>query len=961
MKRSFAFILFIASLVGFSTSAGWSQTGKIRGTISDKATGEVLMFTNVSIKDDSTLIGGAQTDLDGNYEIAAQPGTYNLEVSYVGYNTNTITEVEVSADSVTVIDFLMEEASQVLEEVVVKASRIDRTENALLALQRKAITVQDGISAQEINRFGSSNAAESMKRVTGAAVVDGKFIVVRGLGDRYTSAQINGQQLPSTDPYRNTVQLDLVPANLLDNVIASKTFTPNQPGNFTGGNVDLKTKAFPDRFTLSATLSSNYNTQSSLRDDFLTQTGGSTDWLGFDDGTRAISDVLSSRVYLDTVTTSTAIRARRDKFQAELLDQGIKSLNQERVPIRKSTAVDHSVSFSIGNQYSVKGNPLGVLVGLNYRKNYDYYQGIDAYFELTDPDSDLNINRQLDEERGTETATIGGMANLSYKFGASNKISLITIYNHIGTNDNRIFEGLFPAIISGNGEFQTRALRFQERELIDYQLAGEHVLGGEKGIRLEWGASLVNFTQDDPDFRQFSNTFTIGDEGDSTFFITPAEFDLPFHFFRTLDDRQYTGKLDFTVPIAQNKSKASKLRFGGFYSTKDRAFEDNVYQIQIPSTAMRYMGDPEAFFGDGNIGITDVTQQNGEDRYTIGLFTIPFEKPTKENSYDGEETVAAGYAMIEYDWEKIKLIAGARAEYTDIMVTSFAEDLEPASIEQLDVLPSLNLIYRLTEDMNLRASASQTLARPNMRELAPFVAFDYGGGNRVQGSPDLERTLIQNYDLRWEWYPRPGEIIAASAYYKNFNDPIVTAFVPESANPLIRYTNVDKATVYGLELEFRKSLDFITESLKDLKFVTNFSLIESIVDIPDAELEIIEEFNSEKGDTRQFLGQSPFLVNGALNYENDELGIDAIVSINVFGRRLAVISEGRNPDVFEEPRPLLDFSISKSLTQRWSLKFSARNLLNPTYEQTMDFRDRTYLLRQYRTGRNLGLSLSYKI
>lgn len=958
MKNAFNSILLTLILIGLSVSAGWSQMGTIRGTISDSKTGEVLMFTNVLVKDLATPIG-AQTDLDGNYEIDIEPGTYTLEVSYVGYTINTITEVEVKESEVTVLDFLMEEASQTLEEIVVKAQRIDRTENALLALQRKAITVQDGISSQEISRFGSSNAAESMKRVTGASVVDGKFIVVRGLGDRYTSAQINGQQLPSTDPYRNTVQLDLVPANLLDNVIASKTFTPDQPGNFTGGNVNLKTKSFPERFTLSASLSSSFNTQSSLQDDFLTQDGGNTDWLGYDDGFRAIPDILNDPVYLDTVTTSTAIQARRDKVLAELLDQGIKSLNTQREPSTKSTALNHGASFSIGNQYSIGDNPFGLLVGLNYNKSYSLYEGVDAFFELTDPESDLNINRQLREKRGTETATVGGMANLSYKFGGSNKISLITIYNHIGTNDNRTFEGDFPAIISGNGQFQTRALLFSERELVDYQLAGEHVVGGEKGIRVEWGASIVNFTQDDPDFRQFSNTYRINDEGDTLYFISPAEFDLPFNFFRSLKDKQYTGKLDLTIPFAQSRSKANKISLGGFYSDKDREFADRVFQIQIPNGATRYMGDSEAFFGPSNTGITGFDAER--NLYMIGLYSLPFEKPTKENSYNGSETVAAGYAMLEYDWEKFKVIAGARAEYTDMMVASLAEGLDTAEINQVDVLPSLNLIYRLNENMNLRASASQTLARPNMRELAPFVAFDYGGGNRIQGSPNLKRTLIQNYDLRWEWYPRTGELLAASAYYKNFNDPIVTAFVPESANPLIRYINVDQATVYGLELELRKKLDFIANALRDFKFVANFSLIESIVDIPEAEQEIIQEFNPEKGDTRQFLGQSPYLVNASLNYLNTELGIDAIVSLNVFGRRLAVISEGKNPDVFEEARPLLDFSVSKTLTQRWSLRFSATNLLNPNYEQTMEFKGKTYILRQFQTGRNFGLSLSYKI
>ncbi|NRB63659.1 MAG: carboxypeptidase-like regulatory domain-containing protein, partial [Saprospiraceae bacterium] len=314
-------LLSITMLVAFVTQA---QEGTIRGTITDVETGEPLMFTSVFIKDTNPPFG-AQTDLDGNYEIRIPEGSYTLEVSYIGYASKTITDVMVKENEVTILDFSMVEETEQLQEVIVQASRIDRTENALLILQRKATTIQDGISAQEISRFGSNNAAETMKRVTGASVVDGKYVFVRGLGDRYSSAQLNGLQLPSTDPYRNSMQLDLIPANVLDNVIASKTFTPDQPGNFTGGNVNLKTKAFPERFTLAASFSTSYNTLVTGTNNFLTHEGGQTDWLGYDDGTRSIPGILQDSNYINTITQSSAILARRDSGLAHLIDDGIRS------------------------------------------------------------------------------------------------------------------------------------------------------------------------------------------------------------------------------------------------------------------------------------------------------------------------------------------------------------------------------------------------------------------------------------------------------------------------------------------------------------------------------------------------------------------------------------------------------------------------------------------------------------
>jgi len=949
------FTLVILTLfIGYTAFA---QKGTIRGTITDAQTGEPLMFTSVYVKNTDPPMG-AQTDLDGKYEIKITAGTYTLEVSYVGYATNTITEVQVAADSVTILDFSMKEQTETLQEVVVQANRIDRTENALLVLQKKATTIQDGISAEEISRFGSNNAAETMKRVTGASVVDGKYVYVRGLGDRYSAAQLNGQQLPSTDPYRNSMQLDLIPSNLLDNVIASKTFTPDQPGNFTGGNVNLQTKAFPERFTLQASVSFSYNTLSTFNDEFLTHEGGSTDWLGYDDGFRDIPDILVDSSYINTITRSSAILARRDAELANQIDSGITSLNQQRAPTTKTSGANTAVSFSVGNQYEVGGNPLGAFIGVNFRRNFSHYSdGAFNYFELTDPESpDLNINRDLDDTRSIMNAQLGGMASLSYKFGGSNKVSFIAIYNHTGAKESRALQGPFPAIISGNGEFQTRALRFQEREFINYQLSGEHVLG-ESGLKLEWSGSAVTNTQESPDFRQFSNTFRIRNETDTSYFITPAEFSLPVNFFRELEDQQYNGKLDFTLPIAQGESKFNQIKVGGFYSTKDRFFRDNVYQIEL-GNADPYNGDPTEFFGDDNIGITSF-DPDASNPYMIGLYARSFAKSTNENSYDGTESVAAGYAMLNYDFKFVKVIAGARVETTDIELENLLGDT--AAIQTTDLLPSVNLIFPVNDESNIRASFSQTLARPNMRELAPFVSFDFGGDFLIQGSPDLNRTLIQNFDLRYEIFPNPGEVFALSAYYKSFDDPIVTAFDPESPNPLIRYVNVDQAEVYGVELELRKSLGFITPALNNMKFSTNLSLIESVVDIAEADLPIIEEFIPEKGDTRPFNGQSPFLVNVALQYVSREQGIDAVLALNVFGERLSDISQARNPDIYEQPRPQLDFTFSKSLTDRVGIKVSASNLLNPDYQTTMEYQGQEYIITNFRRGAQFGLSLKYSI
>ena len=322
--------------------------------------------------------------------------------------------------------------------------------------------------------------------------------------------------------------------------------------------------------------------------------------------------------------------------------------------------------------------------------------------------------------------------------------------------------------------------------------------------------------------------------------------------------------------------------------------------------------------------------------------------------------ITAGYLMAVQEFGKLKFIGGARVEKTDISVASLDTTEQVGNIDATDILPSVNLVYELTENSNLRASFSQTLARPNMRELAPFPSFDFGGDFVLVGNPELERTKIKNFDLRWDFFPKPGELIAVSAYYKKFTDPIARSFTA-TAEREIRYINVDEADVYGVEVELRKNLSFISDALYDFNFITNFSLIKSVVDIPDDEQAVIDEFNPEKGTTRPFQGQSPFLFNAAINYTNEKHNLDAIIAVNIFGDRLSEISQGFNPDVYEQSRAQLDFSVRKNLTNDLGIRISANNLLNPAFKKTMTLNGEDYLIANYKRGRTFKLSLSYQL
>lgn len=949
-------------LLLLTCSATWAlaQEGIIRGKVIDKATGEALMFANVIVLQTDPPVG-TETDLDGRFELALPAGTYDLQASYIGFPDQVLSGIVVVAGETTVVDFFMESQVQELSVVEVAAERVDRSEVALIALRKKAPGITDNLSAQEMARFGSANAAESMKRVTGASVQDGRYLVVRGLGDRYSSAQLNGMPLPGNDPYRNSTQLDLIPANLLDNLITSKTFTPDMPGNFTGGNVNLNTKSFPEEPVFQAGVSLGYNTQSTLRNDFLTHQGGKWDWLGYDDGTRRLPAILQDPEVVKQMTPSLHIRARSKEATATLLDQTSRALSSQMAPHTMTSLPDHGFNFSLGNQYELFGNPLGVLAGASYKRSFrGYDDGVLAYEELTDPNSEaLNTFYNLTEARGLDNPQLGAMAGLAWKFGGSQKISYIALYNHDAEKLSQTMSGAYPGIVSGGGVFESRALLFRERSLFTWQLAGEHV-PGPSDIRLEWGLSMVQSSQDEPDFRQFANTWKVQPTGDTSWFISPAEYDLPYHFFRSLDDRQQVAKVDLTVPFAQSINSRNKIKLGGLYRAKTRQFVDNVFQMRTNSPyAADYNGDPDFWFGPDNVGI--IGYDSTLMRYQAGLFAVNDRKSSNRNSYAGNETIAAAYAMADFSTGNWRFIGGLRLEQTDIRVQSRDTALATGRIEQLDLLPALNVVYQLKEDMNLRASFTRTLARPNMRELAPFTSFDFIGGFRITGNPELRRTLVTNYDLRWEMFPTSGELVAVSAYYKSFDDPIGKAFVPEAANPEIRYVNVSDAMVYGLELELRKKLAFLSHALEKLRFQGNCSYIWSVMAIPDTERDIVRRFNPEKGETRPFPGQSPWLVNAGINYFDLDKGVDALLSFNMYGPRLAEISEGKNPDVYEQAFPQLDFSFSKGLNEHLNLRFAATNLLNATFRKVMSYKGNEYLIQEFRPGTTVSLSINYKL
>jgi TonB-dependent receptor len=570
--------------------------------------------------------------------------------------------------------------------------------------------------------------------------------------------------------------------------------------------------------------------------------------------------------------------------------------------------------------------------------------------------------------------------NLAYKFNNNNSITFNLLYN----NDAEItarnqFGGFTGQVSDTRAVFNVNSMEFIQRQSITPQLFTKHVFPKLNNAELQLGGSYTASKQDEPNLRYFAystvidsvNVFdemgnTIGARLDTNYSIQNSEYQYPFEFVRNLEDKQYQAKVDFTLPLGS--SGINKLKVGGYYSSLNRNFEEYRFQL-TPSPGLpqdvgftAYDGDLEGFFANENMGIIDTTfRTNGSvQRYVPGYYYV--NNTIDRNFYTGSQSISAGYVMGIFNLtQDFKVVGGLRTEYTNMQAVSRDTSLPTANIKLLDFLPSLNFIYALNDRMNIRLSGSRTIVRPNLREIAPFEQLDTKNGFFLLGNPNLERTSIWNADLRWEFFPRSGEMLAISYYYKQFNNPIFKQYNPAATIPELQFINVESAFITGAEIEFRKSFDFITPKLADLSMGANFSYIYSRYNIPENEVgnSLFIDSTYEQT-TRPFQGQAPYIVNFILAYDNSKIGLESALYFNVSGNRLYNIALFATPDIYENARPTLNYKISKTFGKYFSVSFAARNLINPEHNRIQTHRGQDFYAERYRLGRTFVVGLGFK-
>ena len=941
MKKS----IILKIIVGLLSFITFAQSGIITGTVNDGEYNDILPFANVIIKDSQR---GALSDFEGKYSLELKPGIYTVQFSFVGYQTLEINEVIVKNGETIIVDVTLKASTAKLDEVIIRTSLKRNTEASILHLQRNSVKLVDGLSLESIKNSGASDIASAVKNIPGVSVQRGKYVYVRGLGDRYTKTSLNGVDVPGLDPDRNTLQLDLFPSSILENVIVSKSSTADQGADFTGGAINIVTKDIPNKEGYSASLGLGYNSDFHFNKNYLTYKGSKTDFLGFDNGLR--DNPIPNQQYIPL-----------PQENGEVVEILTKRFTKNLAARRETSFMDYNFSFTAGNQFDVGNNKLGYVAAISYRNETQYFsQYIDGqvFRKNVNPTIyELNTDRTQQGEGGTNNVLISGIAGLSFKTEKSKyKFNILHIQN--GESKASIFNQ--QNRIQNSNQIKKDNLIYTQRSITNLLLNGKHSIDQESNWILDWKLSPSLALVYDKDFRVTPFKVSIDElTGIETYTIEPSESGLPTRIYRDLNEGNIVSNIDI-INKHTFLGKEAKLKLGVGYAYKTRNFVVERFSFPLLNIVSDFAnGDPDQILADQNI--YDASINSGVFvRRDSGI----------SDTYDSQISIASAYASEEFkitDW--FQAVVGLRFEKFQLVYTGERQDgtkLNKATIlDKSDFFPSINLIFDLNEEgsQKIRTSYARTTARPSFKEASLAEIFDPINNTFFIGNINIQPTYINNFDLRYEKYGENGDFYTISGFYKSFKDPIELSFI-RSATGQFTPLNLGDAIVYGTEIEIRKNLGFIP-GLEKFSINTNLSLINSEQEFSNDE-KANREDNLRSGevldDTRPLQGQSPYLVNFGIDYTNDN-GWNAGLFYNVQGKTLQIVGSGDIPDVYTLPFNNLLFNASKTFGKNKnstiSLKFE--NLLNSNIESVYEsYKAEDQIYSKWNPGQKISISYNVK-
>jgi TonB-dependent receptor len=914
-------------LICFTVTAfiAQAQKAKLSGKVTS-ARNESLIGVTITLKSDKNQV--TKTDVEGRFSFNIDVNKkYSVVLSYVGYKTKTLEDIKAtqSGEEVT-LDVLLEESGVKLADVTVSANRSSNkgsTDNALISFQKNTNTVASVISAESIKRSPDRNTAEILKRTPGTSIQEGKYIIVRGLADRYNQAMLNGILLTSTEPDRKTFSFDLFPAQIIDNIIINKAFVPELPGEWAGGLIQVNTKDIPTKNFLNIQFATSYNAQSTGKD-FFKDKGGKTDWYGIDDGTRSLPNGYTTKSNFDTSNIA---------FKTALG----KTMSNNWVPVKSVATPNYSFQLNGGFSSTLWGKKIGGMIGVNFAENQRIQDNLNQQNTLEA--NKFSTIYKYDDKKYITDINMGAIAGFSIYLNPLNKISYKAIVN---VKSNNSFTQRFGNEYSRGDLMKGNEFTFAQNTFFTNQLNGEHSLSNK--LKFNWYGAFNILDSYSPDQRRL--LYTKSATGSDSYVLNISNSlsqQSGSRIFQSLSDYIYTGGGDLTYKLKQNTIKA-----GYMIQVKDRIYDAALFANFLPRDNPTLRALPaDVVFAPENFG-------NGTDN-KFGFDAIK----GRNFRYMANTILNAGYLQFDNKVsEKVRMVWGLRVENFDQLVGSVKVwDPRHTYSKVTDYLPGLNTTIKLSQNSNLRVTASQTVIRPELRELSFLNIFDFELNASVQGNPNLKRTKITNTDIRYELYPGSGEVLTAEVFYKNFENAIEQIFSEGSGGAsTFSYQNAKNAITYGVELEARKKLN------KFFTFQANASFINSKIKDENLKLE------------RQLQGQSPYLINVGLLYDIVEKGFNATLLFNQIGERIYLVGDmqagSASPDIYEAPRALVDFQMSKKvMNNKAEIKFSISDLLNQqqTFYQNLNTNNVKYekgidaVRFSRKFGSTFGISFNYSL
>ena len=951
----------------------WAQD--IKGVVIDQKSKETLIGAVITAvpgngsknatqeKDDIKAV----TDIDGNFSLLnLKDGTYTLYIKYVGYKTQKIDGVQLKggkridgkaivsskdtsskndASEKALLTIALQPDEQQLNEVTVTAVERRNTDAAMIQVAKNSPVIVSNVSAQEISRTQDTNAGEVIRRVPGVSLIDDKFVMVRGLSQRYNNVWVNGGAVPSSEADSRAFSFDIIPSSQIDNLTIVKSPSAEYPADYSGGFIIVNTKEIPAENSFNIAVGGNWNTSSAFQN-FSYSKGSATDFLGFDNGLRNLNGGIQANLNPQLDANGKPV----GDYATSLLGNG---LNNDWLVKNKKPLGDLKLAASLNQRWMFGGRTLGMLAALNYTNEYRTYENMENnLYGIYDAANDKpNYLRHSVDNQYNNNVRLGAMLNFTFLSKDGNhKYQLKNIFNQLATSRYTWRDG-----VSAQSNLERSAeYYYRSRTTYNGQLTGKHTFTSDA---LDWSIGYAYANRHLPDRRRY----LIDDALESGVYALSTGNDI---------SREWTQLDEHILSLGINDKH--HFKFGNFepdlqvgaygeyrsreYQTRNFIYNWNVSANNMPS-GFRHSDIPTLLSSEANMGY--------DKQYLL-------EEKQMRNNYRGHNTLGAGYLAMSLPFGKLGIHAGVRFEHNDMELISNSRDYEKSESSRHyktdDVFPSLNTTYKISDQHQVRLSYGRSINRPEFREVSSSVYYDFDLASNVQGNTELKNCYVDNLDLRYEWYPSRGELISLAVFYKHFDSPIEWTYTVAGGTDLIySYKNAKSANNYGVELDIRKNLGFI--GLKDFSWSFNGALIKSKVQFE----------KGSKEENRPMQGQSPYLINTGIFYKNEPLKMDIALLYNRIGKRIIGVgrSEGstgddsnsRVPHSYEMPRNTIDFSLAKKFGNHLELKLNVRDLLAEKiyYKQ---FADVTYsdgskkeveeIARCYKPGRNIGLQAIYK-